>query len=176
MGRHIAHDPENRAKAAWVGVAHANAIEHHVPLLPALVGAQSRVHPRCGTNFAAAIFLLGLGGAFQPLLGNGAYLLSVLLVLGYWRRLGAWFQATFTTRPATEAQLVQGIAAAKELLAKHSTLTPPPPSPLQRLWFSGLPQILLGYFLGLGLLWVLAQLIPPLGAALAPHWETLFAQ
>ena len=102
-------------------------------------------------------------------------MLAVILVLSYWRTLGAWFQEKLTTRPATQAQLVQGIAAAKELLAKHSATASPPPSPLQRLWFSGLPQILLGYLLGLGLLWGLARLIPPLGVALAPHWEALLS-
>lgn len=152
-----------------------NAIEHHVPLLPERVRAQSRVHPRCGTNFAAAVFLLGLGGAFLPVLGNAAYILAVFLAVGYWRLLGAWFQEKLTTRPATDAQLAQGIAAAKELLAKHDATPYAAVSPLKRLWFSGLPQILLGYLLGLGTLWVLSLLIPPLGSALAPHWETLLA-
>lgn len=151
-----------------------HAIERHAPLLPDVVRFMPRVHPRCGTNFAAAAFLLGLGAALLPLLGKPAYIVSALLAIVYWRSLGSWFQEHLTTRPATEAQLAQGIAAAKTLLAHHDPVTyRAHHHPLRRLWFSGLPQVLLGFLLGAGLLGLLALLIPPLGEALGPHWGEL---
>lgn len=150
-----------------------HAIERHAPLLPEVVRLMPRVHPRCGTNLAAAVFLLSLGAALLPLLGKLAYLVSGLLAITYWRTVGAWFQEKLTTRPASEAQLAQGIAAAKALLALHDRTPSRPYRPLQRLWYSGLCQILLGFFLGAGLLALLALLIAPLGAALRPHWGAL---
>lgn len=150
-----------------------HAIERHAPLLPDVVRFMPRVHPRCGTNLAAAVFLLGLGAVLLPLLGKLAYVASGLLAIAYWRSLGAWFQEHLTTRPATDAQLAQGIAAAKTLLSRHDAAPYAPLHPLKRLWYSGLPQILLGFLLGVGLLALLALLIAPLGAALRPHWGEL---
>lgn len=121
----------------------------------------------------AGMFLLGLGGAFTPLLGEFGFVLSGLLTLFYWRSVGAWLQEHLTTRPATEAQLVQAIAAARTLLERHeaSTITP---TPLRRLLHSGMPQMLLGFALGVGFLALLCLLIPALGDILRPHWNELF--
>lgn len=150
-----------------------HAVERSVPLLPDQVARMPRVHPRCGTNLMAGMFLLGLGGAFTPLLGEFGFVLSGLLTLFYWRSVGAWLQEHLTTRPATEAQLVQAIAAARTLLERHeaSTITP---TPLRRLLHSGMPQMLLGFALGVGFLALLCLLIPALGDILRPHWNELF--
>lgn len=149
-----------------------HSLERHVPLLPERVAQQPRVHPRCGTNLMAGSFLLGLGGAFSPLLGQFGFVFSGLLALVYWRSLGEWFQAHLTTRPASRAQLEQAIAAARELLVRHEQCLESP-TPLRRLLYSGMPPLLAGFLLGAGLLALLCLLIPPLGAALRPHWEGL---
>lgn len=150
-----------------------HAVERHVPLLPDLVGRMPRVHPRCGTNLMAGSFLLGLGGAFTPLLGQFGFVLSGLLTLFYWRSFGGWLQEHLTTRPATDAQLIQAIAAARTLLERHEESTLPA-TPLRRLLHSGLPQMLIGFALGVGFLALLCLLIPALGSALRPHWQELF--
>jgi Protein of unknown function (DUF1385) len=150
-----------------------HALERHVPLLPGLVGQLPRVHPRCGTNLMAGSFLLGLGGALSPLLGQFGFVVSGLLTLFYWRSFGGWLQEHLTTRPATEAQLMQAITAAQTLLERHEH-SQELPTLLRRLALSGMPQILVGFGLGLALLALLCLLIPPLGEALRPHWQELF--
>lgn len=151
-----------------------HALESHTPLLLTSVGRLPRVHPRCGTNLMAGSFLLGLGGAFLPLLGSLAFVVSGFLALVFWRSLGSWLQQNLTTRPASEAQLNQAIAAAKTLLLRHER-HPSAASPLRRLFNSGLPQMLLGFALGVAMLSLLGLLIPPLGASLRPHWRALLA-
>ena len=150
-----------------------HALESHTPLLTTTVGRLPRVHPRCGTNLMAGSFLLGLGGAFTPLLGTLSYIFSGLLALFFWRTVGTWLQQNLTTRPASEAQLTQAMTAAKTLLTLHEA-HPQPASPLRRLLNSGLPQMLLGFALGAGVLALLGLLIPPLGDSLRPHWQALF--
>ncbi|WP_309712391.1 DUF1385 domain-containing protein [Armatimonas sp.] len=149
-----------------------HALERHVPLLVDQVGRMPRVHPRCGTNLLAGSFLLGLGGVLAPLLGEAGYVLSGILALFFWRSLGAWLQEKLTTRPATEAQLTQAIVAAKTLLEHHEA-RPEPATLQQRLWNSGMPQMFLGFALGVGILALLGLLIPSLGEVLRPHWQAL---
>ncbi len=149
-----------------------HALERHVPLLVDPVRRMPRVHPRCGTNLLAGSFLLGLGGVLGPLLGEAGYILSGILALFFWRSFGGWLQEHLTTRPATEAQLTQAIGAAKTLLERHEA-RPEPATLQQRLWNSGMPQMLLGFALGVGTLALLGLLIPSLGQVLRPHWQTL---
>jgi CBS domain-containing protein len=151
-----------------------HALERSEPLLVESVRLMPREHPRCGTNFIAAALLLSLGGALAPAIGSPGYLLSGLLALIYWRALGGWLQRHFTTRPASVAQLESGIAAAREVLARHSRSATGALSPLSRLRRSGLLHVLGGFLLGALLLAGLALLIPPLGGLLAPHWRALW--
>jgi CBS domain-containing protein len=130
-----------------------HALEQSEPLLLDFVKKMPRVHPRCGTNFAAAAF---------------GFTLSFLLALAYWRHFGGWIQEHLSTKPATEKQLASGIAAAKELLEQHNRRPYLAPGPLSRLWRSGLPQILLGFAIGVGILVLLGWLVPSFGRFVRP--------
>jgi hypothetical protein len=145
-----------------------HALEQSEPLLLDFVKKMPRVHPRCGTNFAAAAFLFSLGGVLAPLISYFGFTLSFLLALAYWRHFGGWIQEHLSTKPATEKQLASGIAAAKELLARHNSRPYLAPGPLFRLWRSGLPQILLGFAIGVGLLVLLGWLVPSFGSFVRP--------
>jgi CBS domain-containing protein len=150
-----------------------HALERQEPLLPDVVRAMPRVHPRCGTNFVAAAALIGLGGVLFPWLGSSAYVASGLLALVFWRRVGAWTQRHLTTRPASDAQIESGIHAAQQLLARHGERPFAVAPPLLRLWRMGFIPILGGYGLGVALLLLCGWLVPPLGALLQPHWSEM---
>jgi hypothetical protein len=157
-----------------------HALERSEPLLPEIVKAMPRVHPRCGTNLVAGLFLLSLGETFQPLLGLYGYPLFALVALLYWRSLGSWAQKNLTTRPAKLSEIESGIKAAQGLLKQsdeRSTVTPtrlhPLLYPLLRLWRMGILQIASGFALGVGFLWLLMRLFPALNHLLLPYWNQM---
>ncbi|MES2459230.1 MAG: DUF1385 domain-containing protein [Armatimonadota bacterium] len=153
-----------------------HAIERGEPLLVEAVRAMPRVHPRCGTNFVAAVFLATtVFTAFTALPGGLNLLAAGLAALLYWRSLGSWLQQHVTTRPATDGQLQSAISAAREVLARHSAAPDAPMRPLARLWRMGLPQILLGFGTVLAFTALLAWLFPSLGVILNPILHDLIA-
>ena len=127
-----------------------HAIERGEPLVSEVVLRMPRVHPRCGTNIMAAALLFTAG--FHALVGVGGVwlgvtdsaLLAALVALLGWRRLGAFLQYYFTTRPAGPRHIASGVAAAEDLERKFQQAPPERTRILRRIWCMGLPQIMLG--------------------------------
>lgn len=124
-----------------------HAIERNMPLNVEAVSMMSRVHPRCGTNIAVGFLLFVLISeipwpAPPPVRMLFGFLVAILL----WRRVGAWVQKVFTTRPPTEKQLEDGIKAGQQLLQKASRIAYRPIGFGEKLLTSGLPQLLVGAF------------------------------
>lgn len=135
------------------------AIERGLPLVPAVVKAMPRVHPRCGSNIVAiAILAQGLIQVLAPWLEWDPYMaLAVLtivigLVLLGWRPLGFYLQALFTTRPASERQIVSGISAGEELLKRYPIYRDYRASWWRRVWNFGILQIICGWLVTQNLL------------------------
>lgn len=153
-----------------------HAVERGEPLLVEAVRAMPRVHPRCGTNIVAAVFLATtVFTALSELPGGLNLLAAGLAALLYWRSLGSWLQQHVTTRPATNKQIESAIFAAREVLARHSAAPDAPLRPLARLWRMGLPQILLGFTAVILFTSLLAWLFPSLGVILNPILQDLMA-
>lgn len=123
-----------------------HAIERGEELHPEIVSRMPRVHPRCGTNLAAAMSLF-FGIAFAPWFKDPQLqiLVALLVTMFFWRQLGSFLQFWFTTRPPNRRQLESGIKAGKELLAKYEQNPVVAPSGWSRFHSSGLPYILVGY-------------------------------
>ncbi len=142
-----------------------NTTERGMALTPERVRVNSRVHNRCGTNIMALLGSIQLGmlslEVMRPYLNFGGELLymflCVILIARYWRRMGAWLQRNFTTKPPTEKQLASGIAAGKEVLRQFSKAPHADPGFLRRLWKSGLPQIIVGFLVTISLLEFLSE-------------------
>jgi len=119
-----------------------HAIEQGEPLEPPYVTRMPRVHPRCGTNLAAAAAIFtGLITAFpSPIV----VLAAIMIVLLAWKSIGGWLQYYVTTRPASPRQIKSGIRAGKELLEhyREEALGLRPPG--RRIWNLGFVQIALG--------------------------------
>ncbi len=153
-----------------------HAVERGEPLLVEAVRAMPRVHPRCGTNIVAAVFLattVYTALAFLP--GGLNTLLAGMAAFLYWRSLGSWLQQYVTTRPATDKQIESAISAARQVLLRHSASPDAPTRPLGRLWRMGLPQIMLGFASVIALTALLAWLFPSLGVILNPILHDLIA-
>lgn len=122
-----------------------HAIERGEDLTPTVVGRMPRVHPRCGTNLAAAVSLF-LGVASMPLsLARETQLLAAILVtlLG-WRWLGTSLQRYVTTRTPTPRQVQSGIAAGRQLLERYHVSRRSTPRTWTRVWNMGIVQIIAG--------------------------------
>lgn len=127
------------------------AAEKSVPLTPEDAQQFSRLHPRCGTNFAVATILVsiflfsllprseyllvGIGWRFlcMPLVAGLAYELIKLTVHPRLGRAvtalmipGLWLQK-LTTQPPDESQLEVSCAAMKAVLNAESSLAHPQP-------------------------------------------------
>lgn len=150
-----------------------HAIEAGDDLVPENVRSKPRVHPRCGTNLVAAVFLmtffLNLRHMVAPhpdvirlvlLLDQFNPMLAMLVTVLFWRRLGGWVQHHITTRRANAREIQSGLAAGKELLARYQSLRPIHRSWMQRIWNMGLLQVLSGYLLVLALVAVLGRFLP----------------
>ncbi len=129
-----------------------HALERGEPLVPEAVRRMPRVHPRCGTNLAAG-FTLFLGVFTWDLIpGVELRLIAALLVtVMLWKPLGSLLQQYLTTRRPSDKQLASGISAAEDLLANYQTTRTAQPSIARRLWSSGLPYVIAGSLLMLGL-------------------------
>ncbi len=137
-----------------------HAIERGEELHPDIVARMPRVHPRCGTNLAAAMSLF-FGIAFAPWSSDPQLqiLVALLVTMFFWRSVGSFIQYWFTTRPPNRKQLDSGIKAGRELLAKYEHNPIVAPSPWSRFRSSGLPYILLGY---LAVAYLLGELLAKL--------------
>jgi len=131
-----------------------HAIERTEPLITSVVGRMPRAHPRCGTNIMAAgtlFFTLMQFSMSVPGLNELAPVVALIGTLAYWRRFGAVLQEVFTTRPASEEELLGGIKAGEELLLKYRTMPPARTRLWKRIWCMGMVQNLAGVSLALTL-------------------------
>lgn len=120
-----------------------HAIENGEDLTPENVRRMERVHPRCGSNLlaAAAIFVM-----ITDRLGTETgVLVALVAVLVGWRQLGAWMQRFITTKPPTEKQLMSGLNAGRQLLARYQSNPGREVSGFKRLWNSGMMQAAAGW-------------------------------
>jgi CBS domain-containing protein len=166
-------------RLSWVTGYHA--AEHQVvhvleagdALTPEAVRRKPRVHPRCGTNLVAAVILMWLfwklsrEAVYYPSLQGLAVwvealnpLLAMLATLALWRRVGNALQKYITTRPATSRQIGSGIRAANDLLRRYRSRGPMPITSWNRLWNSGLLQVLSGWLAFFLLLQLVARVFP----------------
>lgn len=123
-----------------------HALERGEELAPEVVARMPRVHPRCGTNLAAAAMLF-LGVQGMEWLGpdpETRLLLAALVTLFFWRPLGSLMQYYVTTRRPSRPQIESGIRAARELIERHQVAPRTLATPWRRIANSGLPQILAG--------------------------------
>jgi hypothetical protein len=150
--------PLSGTHAAEHQVVHC--VEQGVPLTVPFVRSMPRVHPRCGTNLLAGMmtFMLVFAGVFvvaqvkdldTPDCIAVAAMIAAPVGLIYWRRIGAFLQYWFTTKPASEEQIVGAIKAAEQVLREREGRgSLPVKRPLlRRVWAMGLPQICIGYAL-----------------------------
>jgi CBS domain-containing protein len=142
-----------------------HAIEQGEELHPDIVSRMSRIHPRCGTNFAAAAMLfLGIfswNWYPDPTLRVMVAFLATLIL---WRPLGFALQRYATTKPPTARQIEMGIVAGRELLHKLETAPAGTPPVWQRLASSGIFHIMLGSVVLQGAVWALLVLFRVPGA------------
>lgn len=119
-----------------------HAIENGESLNIANVQAMPRVHPRCGTNiFAGVIVLIMMGEIFSM---ETAILITVLVLIFAWRTIGGWFQYYVTTRPPNSKQVESGIKAGESLLEKYRENPGYRVNGWQRIWNTGMPQVMFG--------------------------------
>lgn len=137
-----------------------HAIERGEPLELETVSRMPRVHPRCGTNIAVgAMLFLGIFSINWIADQEARLLAAALVTLMLWRSLGYLLQDKITTKPATKAQIMMGIKAGNELLAKMEEESIRPPSPWQRIQSSGIIQVILGSLLSQGIVWALMEVL-----------------
>ena len=119
-----------------------HAIESGEPLKPENVRAMPRVHPRCGTNIFAGVLLFMI--IRQILSDDIAILVTVLVLIFGWRVIGGYLQHYVTTKPANTKQLESGIRAGNSLLEKYCGNPAYRVTEWQRIWNTGMPQVLIG--------------------------------
>ncbi len=128
-----------------------HAIERGERLIPEIVGRMPRAHPRCGTNFVAAVLVfstLSQALGYIPFFDGGiAQIAAVVATLFTWRSVGTFLQERFTTRPAKERELASGIAAGNELLFRYLNSPPTRPGFFKRIWYTGMVQVMSGMVL-----------------------------
>jgi CBS domain-containing protein len=145
--------PFSRYHAAEHQTIHA--IEKGLPLTVETVRMQPRPHKRCGTNLLVLLvgiqFILLLS---LPLSRFGPFFQFVFMIAGFliifsnWRKAGMILQKYFTTAPASDKQIQNGINVGEKLLKKHKeNLDPNPPDFFQKIWNMGLIQILFSFLL-----------------------------
>lgn len=134
-----------------------HAIERGEDLTLDVVRRMPRVHPRCGTNLAAAAFLFAGINSIPGIDANLKYLVAMLVTLGTWRTVGAFLQKYFTTRRPTDKQLENAIRAGNELLDSFAKSRVSAASFPHRLWKSGIGYVLLGSLAIDGLIYALAS-------------------
>ena len=119
-----------------------HAIENGEPLKPANVAAMPRVHPRCGTNIIAGVIVFLM--VAQMFSSEVAALIAIFVLVFAWRVIGSYFQYYITTKPPNSKQLESGIKAGESLLEKYRQNPSYRVTGWQRIWNTGMPQVMIG--------------------------------
>lgn len=131
-----------------------HALERGEPLELEVVRRMPRVHPRCGTNIMAGVAIFAVvsqAAMLLPMLRLDAVdsaAIGALCALLTWRRVGEFLQQYITTKPASDRQLLAGIASAEELGRRYLTGAPIRPTIWARIWRMAIPQTLVGVMIG----------------------------
>lgn len=119
-----------------------HAIERGEALTLEVVKLQPREHPRCGTNLMA--LLLGMSALLPWMQKPLVFFSGLLFLLFTWRPMGMWLQHVFTTKPASDEQLLKALATGRQLLERYQD-QPSFRAPVwARIWMMGIIQITLG--------------------------------
>jgi len=137
-----------------------HAIERGEDLTPDVVRRMPRIHPRCGTNILAALSVFVLITAQFP--GEIAALIAVVVVILGRKALGDWMQAVFTTKPPTDRQLKNGIAAGEEILDRFHEHPNRQVYGFARIWNMGFLQAAAGMTTVLVAVYLIGTLFPKL--------------
>jgi CBS domain-containing protein len=137
-----------------------HAMERGDRLEREVVRGMPRPHPRCGTNLAALLMLF-----FLIADRTRSLLIAVALTLPFWRILGMHLQQYFTTKPASDKQLDNGMRAGAEILAKYHQNAAYQAPWWQRVWYMGMLQVIAGAAAVWGIGWLAGRWID-LGAFL----------
>lgn len=132
-----------------------NTIEAGLPVQVETVANASRVHRRCGTNLMVVLMtiqvvVISMMTMQNSISATGAFFYALswfILISNTWKYTGSWLQTHFTTTPPNTTQLESGVKAGRELLAKFSKAPHGKPTLWQRLWGSGLFQIMVSFTL-----------------------------
>jgi CBS domain-containing protein len=142
-----------------------HAIERGEELHPDVIRRMPRIHPRCGTNLAVGASLF-LSIMFSKVITSEElrFLVAVFVTLICWKPIGNAVQWLITTKPPNDKQIQMGIRAGEELLEKYWMTRGAIPSPLKRIWNSGIFYVIAGstacYGLARALLWILGLDVP----------------
>jgi CBS domain-containing protein len=156
-------------RLSWITGYHAaehqvvHAMEAGDDLKPEVVLRKPRVHPRCGTNLVTAVLIMSFFWGQRWSLYGYEMLVAMLVTLVFWRRVGGWLQQYVTTRPASPNQIASGIAAGKQLMERYQKGYGGGGA-FRRVWNMGLLQVMAGWALVTGVLWLLVRLgapVPP---------------
>lgn len=137
-----------------------HAIEHGEDLSPDIVRRMPRVHPRCGTNLLAALSVFML--ITSQFGGEMAALVAVLVVIVGRKALGDWMQSVFTTKPPSDRQLANGIAAGEEILRRFHEHPNRQVYGFARIWNMGFLQAAAGMSTVLFVVYLIGKLFPRL--------------
>jgi CBS domain-containing protein len=128
-----------------------HTIEHGEQLTPQNVRHFSPVHPRCGTNLAAMMLVIGAGIFYfangritDPSLLIFYLFLTLIIALMLRQRLGAFLQRFLTTKQPSDSQLRAAIEVGKQLLTRARSQGTRKATAWQRVWNMGLIQVLTG--------------------------------
>ncbi len=146
-----------------------HAIERGEELTPEVVRRMPRVHPRCGTNIAVgAMIFLGVSEWEWVKEPSLRLLVAIFVTLFLWKPVGSFVQYVFTTKRPTDAQLMSGIRAGRELLDASVRAPRSTSSVLQRIGASGIIHVMVGALVAeFAVIGVLALLRLP------PEWQVL---
>lgn len=140
-----------------------HAIERGEPLILEVVRRMPRVHPRCGTNLAAGVFLfLGLVEVFRWLMSGAegqqiGLLFALMMTVLFWRTFGSLLQWAATTKPPTDRQILGAIRSGEELLSRYRRRAYSQVSFGRRLWNIGILQIVAGGWFAIAITLLLEQ-------------------
>lgn len=135
-----------------------HAIEAGESLTPDVVRKMPRVHPRCGTNLLAGASLFMMITT-KLASSQTAVLVAMVVVIVGWRSVGSWLQQYATTKPPSEKQLKNGIAAGEELLEKYQDQPNLYVTGFQRIWNMGFLQTSAGMIATTGLIGIIQKLL-----------------
>jgi CBS domain-containing protein len=119
-----------------------HAIEAGEPLTASNVAAMPRVHPRCGTNIVAGLMLFMV--VTEAFSSDIAVIVTLFLLVFAWRSIGGFFQYFITTKNPSADQIENGIRAGQSLLDQYRKDPGHRVTGWQRMWNTGMPQVMLG--------------------------------